>query len=340
MDNPINWSFGIGSLFGIRIRLHILFLFGAVVILARSVDAAGQGHVLRAMADSAGMFLILFLIVLLHEFGHCFGARYTGGDAEEILLWPLGGLASVNPPHTPRATLVTTAAGPLVNVVICAITSVALVLLGKSIWAVPWNPFAPFSPRVPWTSELHWWVLVTFSLSYMLLLFNLLPVFPLDGGRMLQSVLWQTHGFQRATIVACRVGMVGAIAIAVMGILTGALLMLFIAIFGYITCLQERQRLQMHDFLDENEFGYDFSQGHTSFEKSSQQHESRPGYFARRKAAKLEQKRQREREELERHRRMVDEILQKISRSGAESLTSQERRILERETERQRLGNE
>lgn len=328
LDNPINWSFGIGRLFGIRIRLHLFFIIGALVIIFR--DGAGMGV-------GAAMVGILFLIVLLHEFGHCAGARYVGGHAEEILMWPLGGLASVSVPHNAKANLITAVAGPMVNVVICAVLSVILVLLTGRLSSVPWNPFNPSGVAVG--TPVQYWMANVFYISYILLLFNLAPVFPMDGGRVFQCLMWPSRGYHNSTKLATGVGMVGAIGFGVLGIITQNMILLFIAIFGYMTCWQQRQMLKMTAMADDSEFGYDFSKGFGAFEGKSES-QPKPGYFARRRAAKEERRREREQAELEEHRRRVDSILQKIARHGADSLTPAERRTLESETERQRAAKQ
>jgi len=339
LDNPINWSFGVGRLFGIRIRVHLLFVLGAVVLLSYSVGSGSPGPLLPRLGYGAGQLAILFLIVLLHEFGHCFGARRVGGHAAEILMWPLGGLASVSTPHTARANLITALAGPMVNVVICASVAVVLIGMTGSAWAVPWNPFAFVETGVPITSYLQWWLVVVFALSYMLLLFNLAPVFPLDGGRVLQCLLWPSKGYQGATKLATGIGMVGAIGFAILGLVSGEVLLLGIAFFGYFTCWRQRQMLKMGAYERENEFGYDFSKGYTSLDGPPEPRR-RPGFLARRRAARAARQELREQETLEEHRRQVDAILQKISEQGASSLTAQEQRILERETQRQRSTND
>ena len=334
LDNPINWSFGVGRLFGIHIRVHVLFLLGAVVLLSYSVAGGSGGPLLPRLGHGMGQMAILFLIVLLHEFGHCFGARFVGGEANEILMWPLGGLASVAPPHTARANLITALAGPMVNVAICAAVAVALMVMTGSAWAVPWNPFGFTATGAAVTSHVQWWLVTVFALSYMLLLFNLAPVFPLDGGRVLQCLLWPNKGFAEATKLATGIGMVGAIGFGILGLVSGETLLLAIALFGYFTCWQQRQMLKMGAYEAENELGYDFSKGYTSLDQGREPR--RPGYFARRRAAKEARRRQRELEEFEEHRRRVDAILQKITRHGPSSLTPDERRTLERETHRQR----
>lgn len=330
LDNPINWSFGVGRLFGIRIRVHLLFLLGAVYLIVRAMRDDGPGFLY-----GLGSLAILWFIVLLHEFGHCFAARAVGGRANEILMWPLGGLAYVDVPHTSRANFVTTAAGPAVNLVICLLTAGALIAMAGSGWAVPWNPFRFAVTHAPIVSELQWWLVVTFALSYMLLLFNLAPVFPFDGGRLFQCLVWPSKGFKEATNLATKIGMVGAIGFGVLGIVFGETLLLCIAVFGYLTCWQQRRILKHDVFAQESEFGYDFSQGYTSLEHG-QRPQRRPGFFARRRAARAARRAERERQQLEEHRRRVDAILAKISQHGADALTPEERRILEFETQRRR----
>jgi Zn-dependent protease len=333
LDNPINWSFKVGRLFGIDIRLHLLFVFGALVLLAAEIR---DGLNWIALQYAVGQIVMLFAIVLAHEFGHCFGARLTGGEAREILMWPLGGLAYTSPPHTARANLITAAAGPLVNVLFLIFTAaIVLAWLGTPA-ALPLNPFKPFVTAAPVTSSLHDWLVIFFTLNLILLLFNLAPVFPLDGGRILQCLLWPRRGYRDATNIASGIGMVGAIAFGVIGLFTREILLFAIAFFGYFTCWQQRQMLKAGMFDAGNEFGYDFSQGYTSLERGGQPAERKPSYWERRRARREAEKARREVQRREEHRRLVDEILEKVHRSGIASLTPKERRILEEETNRQR----
>src|SRR5688572_6038204 len=101
------WAFYLFSAFGIRVSIHV---FSIVFLVLELLAAAGRGTVGPTLVI-AGM---LFTFVLLHEFGHCFGARAVGGSADDILMWPLGGLASVDPPDRPWEHLVTTLCGPAV----------------------------------------------------------------------------------------------------------------------------------------------------------------------------------------------------------------------------------
>jgi Zn-dependent protease len=150
-------------------------------------------------------YLALFLIVLTHEFGHAMACRSVGGQANQILLWPLGGVAYVNPPQRPGAMLWSIAAGPLVNVALIPVLLVATRL--ASPVAVDGN-----------TSDLYVFLQAVFWINSRLLIFNLLPIYPLDGGQILRAILWFVLGRGRSLMVATILGFVGAagmIAIAV-----------------------------------------------------------------------------------------------------------------------------
>ena len=338
LDNPLNWSFGIGRLFRIDLRLHVLFVLGAIIVLARSLGEDGGG-----LRDGAIQLALLFLIVLIHEFGHCFGCRATGGEATEILMWPLGGLAFVAPPHNWRAHLVTAAAGPAVNVAFCLLAAAVLIGWTGSAAAAPWNPFHPFRPLAfdgfsGGAGSVQYWLVVFFGLNYMLLLFNLMPVYPLDGGRVLQTLLWPRMGYGRSTSFASGIGMVGAVLIGLAGFLTETPILYFIAVFGYLTCWQQRQQLKMLGETETGAFGYDFSQGYTSLETSDRQEPKRPGFFARRRRRRETQRREREQREAEERTARLDRTLAKVRAYGLASLTSTERRFLEQETQRRQAS--
>ncbi len=332
-DNPITWSLPIGRLFGIRIKLHLLFILIAVVFVLKDTM---EGNLVRGLGSTA----ILFAIVLLHEFGHCFGARYAGGRADEILLWPLGGLAYTQPPHRPGAHLVTTLAGPLVNVILCGMTATFLVVSHPShaLGVVPWNPFDLGLAAIPPATELQSWVALAFYVSYLLLLFNLVPMFPLDGGRVVQEVMWFRIGYGRATMIACTTGMVGAIVLGCVGLLSEEFLLLGIAIFGYFTCWQQKQMLRATEGMHESEFGYDFSQGYTSLNQSERDDAApaRPSFLSRWSQARAERARRREVEQQAADERKLDELLDKVHRDGIQSLTPAERRFLEQASSKRR----
>ncbi len=341
LDNPLNWSFKVGRLFAIDIRVHIVFVLCAVLLVWLEIPRADSGvswSLGSVLLKVLGMYGALFLIVLLHEFGHCYGARRTGGEAHEILMWPLGGLAMVMPPHRANAHLITTIAGPMVNVLICLLCAVVLVFWVGGFGAVPWNPLHPFTPVSSATALTSGqsWLATTFGLSYFIFLINLAPVFPFDGGRIVQATLWRKMGFERSMAIATGTGMVGAIVIGLIALfIEESFILLGIAVFGYATCWQQRRILREVGpaaFGDEGGGmfgGYRFGSG-------GDEAEAEPGFFERRRRQKAERKADRERLELERHCRTVEEILRKVSATGIDSLTPQERRTLEEETRRQR----
>jgi len=143
-------------------------------------------------------YLALFLIVLLHEFGHALACRQVGGQANQILLWPFGGVAYVDPPQRPGATLWSIAAGPLVNVVLFPILW-GLILLGRSLG---WPGTMP---------DLYRLVNTVLWIDVRLLAFNILPIYPLDGGQILRSLLWFVLGRARSLMVATILGFVGIV---------------------------------------------------------------------------------------------------------------------------------
>jgi Zn-dependent protease len=176
---------------GIDIYLHWSWFIIAII------EVGYLRNRYTSMVWSALEYLALFLIVLLHEFGHAFACRQVGGKANQILLWPLGGVAYVDPPQRPGAMLWSLAAGPLVNVLLLAPLGGACIALSARGWPNP----AP--DAYTW---LYWitWIDVT------LLVFNILPIYPLDGGQILRSLLWFALGRGRSLQVATVIGFIGA----------------------------------------------------------------------------------------------------------------------------------
>jgi len=175
---------------GIDVFLHwSWFLVAAYEINARKGDYSSVGwNVLE--------YLALFLIVTLHEFGHSLACRQVGGQANQIVLWPLGGVAYVNPPPRPGATLWSIAAGPLVNVALIPIIMGA----GRMSLLLGWYAAVP---------DLRTLIHAVFSIDIVLLVFNMLPIYPLDGGQILRALLWFMLGRARSLMVATILGFVG-----------------------------------------------------------------------------------------------------------------------------------
>ncbi len=303
------------------------------------------------------IILLLFVSVLLHEFGHCFAGRWMDGDAQDILMWPLGGLAYVEVPHTPRAHFVMVAGGPLVNVAICLLTGSALILAFNY-----WPPLHPiYGPwridetgrvllsawgggeRVPVPLEGTGAVAIVlarlFWVNWLLTLLNVLVIaFPLDGGRMLQAALWRYFGYRQATLIAVFVGFVVMLIVGVASIIFNELLALCLALFIYIACRQEWIALESGS--EEGPFGYDFSQGYTSLERDQvtavPQPRRKQNWWQRWRQKQTAKRLQRETEERVAEERRMDDLLAKVQREGMGALTEEEKRFLKRVSDRYR----
>jgi len=168
-------------------------------------------------------YLALFLIVTLHEFGHALACRQVGGRANQIVLWPLGGVAYVDPPPRPGATLWSIAAGPLVNVALIPII-LALGLTSRSLgWAT----------AMPNVHLLLRWI---WRINLGLLIFNMLPIFPLDGGQILRSLLWFVLGRARSLLVATILGFFGVVAFIGLALWVHSAWLGILALFMLMNC--------------------------------------------------------------------------------------------------------
>lgn len=310
-ENPLRWAVPLYRAWGISVRVHVLFIVFIVVRLLFSLDQslAGVGH--------AGLMLAaLFGLVLLHEYGHCFACRRVGGEADEVLLWPLGGLAMCRPPHDWRSNLITTVGGPGVNAVL-------LLPLGAAVWWLTgepravffdlFNPGTAFGAAQSSSSAAAWGISAVIALHVMNaygLLFNVLvPMYPMDGGRILHALLWRQMGYHRATDVATLVGMVAAGVMAVVGIVTEQTMLMAIAFFGAITCWQDRRQLRFAS-----------SGGDDAIIAASQR-------LAAEETKRLAEARRRREAEAARQAE-VDRILAKIAKEGMASLTRKEQQTL------------
>jgi Zn-dependent protease len=168
-------------------------------------------------------YLCLFLIVLLHEFGHSLACRQVGGQANQIILWPLGGVAYVNPPQRPGATLWSIAAGPLVNVALFPVFAV-LFFLGRSLgWAHSMPDLIVLLRAVLW-------------IDVILFAFNILPVYPLDGGQILRSLLWFVLGRARSLMAATVIGFIGVFGFIALAFWIRDTWLGIIAVFMLLNC--------------------------------------------------------------------------------------------------------
>jgi Zn-dependent protease/CBS domain-containing protein len=224
----MSWSLPIFRIAGIQLRIHITFLL-LLGWLAFSYYAEGGS----AVALARVLFvLLLFVCVVLHEFGHAIAAKHFGINTPDITLLPIGGVARLQRmPDEPRQELIIALAGPLVNVVI-ALTLFAVVgWRGLTAQATMGGP------------DLLAQLLV---INVVLVLFNLLPAFPMDGGRVLRALLATRLSYARATQIAASIGQGCAFIFGFLG-LFGNPLLLFIALFVYMGASQEAALAQLKD---------------------------------------------------------------------------------------------
>jgi stage IV sporulation protein FB len=324
------WGITLYRAWGIDVRIHLLFIIYIVIELIRALprDNVGIGYRAAALAS-------LFTLVLLHEYGHCIACRRLGGTANRIVLWPLGGLAFVAPPPNWRAELITTIGGPAVHVILFPLFAGSLLGLGVHWSSVFFNPFTIESAlgglhlpsgELPFWLYWLWWLHV---LNSLLFLFNmLLPMYPMDAGRIVHCLLWRRVGHRRATDLATKIGFTGAAVLGVIGaIVPGQQLLLGLAVFGAVECWQARRRLAMEQAGGDPALAqYDFDRGFQGFPSDDTPRES-----TRQARARERREREAESEQAE-----LDRILAKIARSGMGSLTRAEKRWLERATEQRR----
>ena len=205
----------LGRLGGASVHVH--WSWFAVVVPAFIVLGWNSSLVLSGL-----LCAVIFGILLLHEFGHVLACRSVGGRAEHIVLWPLGGLAFVAPPPRPVAVFWTIAAGPLVNLLLIP------VLIVFSLLVAPWPLLGAA-------------VKLSFYVNVAILVFNLLPFYPLDGGRLVQALLWPLFGRAVAQRAAAALGFLGAFALLLWSLaeaqwwlVATAAFMLWLAFAGWV----------------------------------------------------------------------------------------------------------
>lgn len=329
MRDLLGWNLSLGRWAGVHVRLHFFFVLVAVLAVSPQWEPVYGLAVLS----------ILLVSVLAHEIGHCIAARRLGGRAEEILLWPFGGLASIQIPHDPRSDLAAALAGPAVNLLIGLIVLPVMLLLGHSD-LLRFNPLEPPYPADGWS-----WppvLALVFWINWMLLVVNLLPAYPLDGGRALRALLWPALGYRRALLYVSWAARLTGVLLCVVGWLVHASypfawtpLALF-GIFLFFSARQDAERLHEQEGDDEL-FGYDFSQGYTSLEKAFEaQRKHRRGplgrWLDRRRQARAA--RQQEIEIAEDQR--VDDVLARLHLHGFDQLSAEDQALLKRVSARYR----
>lgn len=222
------WSWSLGRIFGIDTRVHATFL---LIVGWAAFSAISQGGTLLAGLISVAFLLVVFASVFLHELGHTLTARRYGIKTRRITLSPLGGVAQLEGGMMPPQTELWVAlAGPAVSFALAGIFFALASLTGD------WSP-TTFVGALAWA-------------NLMIAAFNMLPAFPMDGGRIFRAALSRRLGYRRATEIAAKVGRVAGMAMMVIGLFTRPLLMLIGAFVYFAAGAEARQVRSFFGFGD------------------------------------------------------------------------------------------
>lgn len=316
-ENPLRWGVPLGWWAGVRVRVHWIFILYALVQLIFTLPRhqAGVGFVLPLLGA-------LFVLVLLHEAGRCAACRWSGGEADEVVLWPLGGLSGGGPAVGWVGAFWAGLGGLAVNLALVPVLGGAMLIATGSWRAALPNPM-DFAAAVGVAESAYgsmpWWLtglLALHTANLVLAGFNLVPMLPLDAGRVLHALVWRRSGPGRAAWVGAHAGLAAAAVLVLAGLsLADGRTLATVGVFGGVVCWMERRRVQ---FLAGVEPGLDRAPRApilhpAGFEVEDAEEPDAPD----------------EQDE-------VDRILEKISRSGMGALTSREKRVLKRATERSR----
>ena len=245
----MSWSFKLLTIRGIPVRVHGSFLLILLWAAWLGLRMRGAGWPLGVMFWVA-FTLLFFGCVVLHELGHSLVAQFFGVKVQDITLWPIGGVARiVKLPQRPYQEFLITAAGPAVNLVLAVIFGAAALA-----WIGPARLLdtvtTPYQLERLLTGVSAETMLVMLSLNNLVLaIFNLIPAFPMDGGRLVRSVLAVFMPFGRATKVASWLGQAAALVMGLVGLLTGNLFLGLVAVFVFIAAWGERQQAVTADQL-------------------------------------------------------------------------------------------
>jgi stage IV sporulation protein FB len=225
------WSIPVATIAGTVVRVHVTFLLFLVWIGGSYWRLGGR----EAAMEGVLFILLLFACVLAHEFGHIFAARRYGIRTPDVTLWPIGGVASLERiPDKPSEELVVALAGPAVNVVIAL---VLVLFLGTNLEGAAAAELE--NPRTSMLARLA-------AANIFLVVFNMIPAFPMDGGRVLRALIAMRRGHADATRIAGRIGQFAAFVFALVGLFTNPMLIV-IGLFVYLAATAETQHVAFRD---------------------------------------------------------------------------------------------
>jgi Zn-dependent protease len=218
----MSWAYRVARIAGIDIKIHVTFL---LILLLGGLEWGGH-HGIAGFVFGVLLMLALFACVTLHELGHSIAAKHFGIPVREIVLLPIGGVAMLGKlPEKPLQELIIAAAGPAVNVVIAAVLAV---VGGPALRTLDGHGLLEGVAPNPSPDTFLFWLLAA---NVTLVAFNMIPAFPLDGGRMLRAVIAMFTDYARATRIAAAIGQGAAVILGILGVMSGNFILAIIAVF-------------------------------------------------------------------------------------------------------------
>lgn len=324
----ISASFRLGRFFRVEVRVFWLTVIIMPLIFFFGFEGFPVGE---RLLHTLNLTVLLYVIIWSHEMGHIVMGRKYGMQTPLITLSPLGGLAHMSSPAPrPSAEAWVALAGPA--------THLAWLAVFGPLWLFVFKDSPDMlRPEGFWLSPM--WLIVYFlaTVNLWLMLFNLLPFFPMDGGRTLRALLARKMHPNRATLIATQIGIAGAILFMagwlVFDFMGESWLLLAIGLSNLMACLQERKAARFGMSPYDATAQLEAWQSDPDAWKRGGEAESEPGFFQRRREDRDQRRRDREREEAEALEVEVDRILEKVSDVGMAGLTEKEKRTLMRASE-------
>jgi Zn-dependent protease len=331
------WSLSLGRWAGVTVYIHLFFLLFAVMAVA---FAATDREMLVPGCLAVGIVLVS---VLAHELGHLFAAMHVGGKMDAIVIGPVGGLLPPRVPDEPEIHLFVAVAGPIVHLALVVLAAVVLAIAGQT------NLVGLFSP-LPITVDLSdgspWLIAakLTLWLNWVLMLLNLLPAYPFDGGPVLRAMLWPALGRRTARVVTSRAAMVLAVGLGLVAVWTVRAdfespvpLWIPLVVLGIFLFFSARQDLTYGQPSEQPEgpAGYNLdSDGLDLLEAMWASEEDENGVLVEHQQTRQLEERERDQEAYEDAR--VDDILARLHDSSMDSLSPEEVAVLQRASRRYR----
>lgn len=224
----MSWSLKVARIAGINVYVHVTFLI-IVAWFAFQYYVSHHQSVWAALYG-AGLISSVFGVVVLHELGHALAARMFGVRTRDITLYLIGGVARLERmPEDPKQEFTIAVAGPAVNVVLAVICAIFI------------QKFPDLTGRLTFDAIGENFVVEMFRVNVWLVLFNMIPAFPMDGGRVLRAILAMTMDYVKATQIAAGLGQAIAFGFGFLGLMQGMPLLMFVALFIWIAANQEAQ---------------------------------------------------------------------------------------------------